>query len=773
MVKRFIPLFFLVFLALAPPAFAQQAPTAAPRATATTSTIASLDLPASFDGAPPPELPASVSRDAEGRTTVRAIRLSAPLKVDGNLDEDLYRTVTPISGYIQAEPQPGAPATEKTEVWISFDRDNIYVSVRASESEPDRMIINEMRRDSFNLFQNENFMFAFDTFYDRRNSVLFQFNPIGGRLDGQITNESAFNTDWNPIWRLAVHRVAGGWTGEAAVPFKSLRFQPGQAQIWGFQARRINRWKNETSYLTDLPPGVGFNGQNRVSRYAAMVGLEVPSGSRALDLKPYVTSNATTDVTATPKMDNRISKAFGFDAKYGVTQNLTADFTVNTDFAQVEADEQQLNLTRFGLSFPEKREFFLENQGLFSFANTGGTREDGTVFQSDTPTLFYSRSIGLDEGRQVPLDAGGRLSGRMGRYSIGLLNIQSGDVQGLGISSANVGVARVRRDILRRSSVGALYTRRAPAGQGAGEAYGLDAAFAFYQNLYVNTYWARTQTPGVSGDDTSYRTQMFYNGDRYTFNLERLAVGDNFTPQVGFLRRDNFRKDHVVLRFSPRPKRMKAIRKFRYQASASYYENGAGTRESLERNLEFAIEFQTSDKIQFQWEPNFELLPGPFAIATGVTIPQGGYDNGTFTAQFQVGQQRKASGTWNLETGSFYGGRRTALIYTNGRVKASQRLAIEPGLSINRVSLPWGDFTAKLVSARTTFTVTPVMFVSGLVQYNSGNSSFSTNMRLRWEYQPGSELFLVYNDSRDTLRPGFPGLQNRAIVLKINRLFRL
>ncbi|MEQ1573538.1 MAG: DUF5916 domain-containing protein, partial [Vicinamibacterales bacterium] len=417
----------LVLLTVAASAFAQDPP--ALRPAEAESIVAKLNLPSDFDGAPPPELPAAVSRDAEGRTTVRAVRLTAPLRIDGNLDEELYRTVTPISDFIRVEPQPGTPASEKTEVWISFDKDNIYVSVRASESQPERMIINEMRRDSSAVWQNENFLFCFDTFYDRRNSAMFQFNPIGGRMDGQVTNENQTNFDLNPIWKLEVRQVDGGWTGEAAVPFKSLRFKPGNSQIWGFQTRRVNRWKNEISYLTSLPSGQGIAGYQRVSRYATMVGLEVPPGSRALDVKPFLTSDVTTDLAATPRVRNDVGTAFGFDAKYSVTPNLTADFTYNTDFAQVEADEQQVNLTRFSLFFPEKREFFLENQGLFSFASGGNTTINATSAQnSDTPTLFYSRSIGLDAGREVPIEGGGRLSGRVGRYSVGLLNIQTGDV---------------------------------------------------------------------------------------------------------------------------------------------------------------------------------------------------------------------------------------------------------------------------------------------------------------------------------------------------------
>ncbi|MEQ1575419.1 MAG: DUF5916 domain-containing protein, partial [Vicinamibacterales bacterium] len=340
----------------------------------TAPVVADLRLPFAYDGPAPPALPATMARDAQGRATVRAIRLDAPLEVDGQLDEALYTNVTPITDFIQAEPRPGAEASERTEAWIAFDEDNVYVSVRATESQPERMVIDEMRRDSSSTWQNENFGFAFDTFYDRRNSVNFQFTPIGGWADGQNVNEGQYNGDWNPVWTFKVRRSERGWTGEAAIPFKSLRYRPGRAQIWGVQLRRISRWKNENAYLTRLPDGIGANGGGsmRTSRFATLVGIEAPPGARALDIKPYVTSSLSTDRTATPRIENDVGKDFGVDVKYGVTQNLTADFTYNTDFAQVEADEQQINLTRFSLFFPEKRDFFLENQGLFNFGGVAG-----------------------------------------------------------------------------------------------------------------------------------------------------------------------------------------------------------------------------------------------------------------------------------------------------------------------------------------------------------------------------------------------------------------
>ncbi len=727
-----------------------------------------LELPFDYDGPPPPSPPATVVRDGDGKTTVRAVRVSAPLRIDGVLDEPLYSEVTPISEFIQAEPQHGAPATELTHVWISFDDENVYVSVRAWESQPERMIVNEMRRDSNQVQQNENFGWAFDTFYDRRNSFNFQFNPIGGRRDGQNINEGAnYNGDWNPIWDFKVRRVPDGWIGEAAIPFKSIRYRPGRAQIWGVQLRRTSRWKNEHAYLTPLPVGIDENGIDRVSSGATLVGIEAPPSSRPLDIKPSLTSNLTSDFTSNPRRDNDLDSDFGVDVKYALTQGLTADLTYNTDFAQVEADEQQINLTRFSLFFPEKRDFFLENQGLFAF---GGANANS----GDSPTLFYSRRIGLDQGFLVPVVGGGRVTGRAGPYSIGVLDMQTDRLDRAGVPGTNFAVARIRRDVLRRSAVGAIATRRSSVtgGGGAGETFGVDGAFAFFENVTAQTYWARTQTPGRRGDDISYRGQISYDGDRYGAQAERLVIGANFNPEVGFVRRVDFRKTRALARFSPRPTRLAAIRKFNHYASIEYWENFEGIKIQRELIGSFGIEFQNSDQLNLSVTDLFERLPDPFRIATGVTVPAGGYTQRAYRARFTLGQHRMVSGALTAEHGPFYGGERTQFGYSSARIKLTTHLAAEPAISINRVTLPFGRFTTNLLGSRVTYTVTPMLFVSSLVQYSSSNNSLSTNARLRWEYRPGSEFFLVYNEGRDTLGTGVPDLQNRSLVFKINRLFR-
>ena len=722
----------------------------------------------------PPMLPETISRDDQGRATVRAVRVTAPMRTDGRLDEAIYSSVEPASGFIQMEPNAGQLATEKTEVWVFFDSDNLYVSFRAWESQPDRMIANEMRRDSNNIRQGDSVEFSFDTFRDRRNAILFEANALGARTDLQSTNERQFSADWNPVWKLAAGRFEGGWTIEAAVPFKSIRYAPGTAQDWGFQARRTNKWKNEIAYLTKVPPSLGLGRADfSASLYANLVGIEAPPLSHNIELKPYVIGDLTTDNLSTPTRQNDPDGDIGVDAKYSITQNLTADLTYNTDFAQVEADEQQVNLTRFSLFFPEKRDFFLENQGLFTFGNNSFAGAAGTT--SDLPILFYSRRIGLANNREVPILGGGRVTGRVGRYSLGFVNMQTREEPAAAAEATNFTVVRVKRDILRRSSIGVFATNRSKAQTlaGSNQVYGVDGTFAFFNNLTFATYVAKTQSEGVSSDDMSYRAQMEYAGDRYGVQVERLTVDRNFNPEVGFLRRSDMRKNYGLLRFSPRPKSIKRVRKFSTIGQFTYIEDSAGRLSTRMSDGEFAIEFQNSDRFAVGVNDDYELLLRPFTIVPGARVPAGGYDFTTGRIGYNMGQQRKLSGNVLFEKGSFYNGDRTAITFNRSRINVSPQLSVEPSISVNWIELPTGDFTTKLFGARVTYTMTPLLFASALVQYNSSTHTVSANARLRWEYRPGSELFVVYNEERDSEAAlGVPVLQNRAFIVKVNRFLR-
>ena len=729
-----------------------------------------------INGPPPPQPPDVITRDENGRATVRAVRIEEPLQIDGALDERVYQDVPPVSGFIQNEPVEGAPATEKTDLWILFDDEHIYVSARCWAENPElELVANDMRRDSPGVYSAEYVDIIFDTFYDGRNSVNFTLNPIGGRSDGQITDERDYFGDWNPIWDVRTGRFDGGWTFEAAIPFKSLRYRPGRTQVWGINVGRIvqNVEKNERSFLNPIPAGLGLT---QTSLAAALVGLEVPEAGRVVDIKPYAIADVATDRRASPPLSNELGGDIGIDVKYGITQNLVADITVNTDFAQVEADEEQVNLTRFSLFFPEKREFFLENQGLFTFGGTTATPFGNlnTLGDDNTPVVFYSRRIGLQDGVEVPMHAGGRLTGRVGKLSIGVLNVQTGSEPAVAAKSTNFSVVRVKQDILRRSSIGAIFTGRSVSTRspGSNQAYGVDGTFAFYDNLSINTYWARTQTAELGADEDSYRSQLDYNGDRYGVKLERLAVGQDFNPEVGFLRRDDFEKSFGSARFSPRLQSVAAIRQLFWEGGFDYITSRANVLKTRLAQGRFAILFENGDQLDVVFTDSYEFLDEPFPIAPQVTIPVGGYSFQDVRTSFALGTQRRLAGAATFQHGGFFGGEKTTAEFIAGRLRVTNQLSVEPGMSLNWVRLPEGDFTTELVTARTTYTLTPLAFVSALLQYNSSNNALSANVRFRWEYQPGSELFVVYNEQRDTLKPRFPGLENRAFVVKVNRLFR-
>ena len=714
-----------------------------------------------------------VAAQTPSRLEMRAISLTNPLRIDGKLDEAAYGAVPPVDQFIQMEPAGGQPASEKTEVWVFFDQQHVYVAMRAWESRPDLMVANEMRRDSNNIRMGDCVGFSLDTFHDGRNAYQFEVNPLGARTDGQSANERQYNSDWNPVWDLAVGKFEGGWTVEAAIPFKSIRYQPGAAQVWGFNARRNNKWKNEISFLARIPPAYGIGrGSFAASLFPTLAGIDAPPGSKNLEIKPYATADLTTDRVASPAIVNDLDGDVGVDVKYGVTQSLTADFTYNTDFAQVEADEQQVNLTRFSLFFPEKREFFLENQGMFGFA--ASSVSIGGQPSGDTPLLFYSRRIGLNQGQAVPILAGGRLTGRAGRFSIGAIGIGTRDAPRARAAATTFGVLRVRRDILRRSSVGVMATTRSVTqnGLGSNDAYGIDGTFAFFANLAFNTYWARTRTTGLEGSDTSYRTQMEYAGDRYGVVLDRLVVGDNFNPEIGFVRRDNIRESIGQLRFSPRPASIKSVRKFSTVGTFTHIDDGSGRLQTQTIDGEFAIELQNSDRFSFGVTDTFERLTRPFIIPPEGRVPAGEYRFTVGRSTYLFGQQRPVSGSLSVEHGGFYDGERTSVAFTRTRVNLSPRFSLEPSISINWIDLPRGSFTTTLAGSRVTYTMTPLMFASALVQYNSSTNRASTNVRLRWEYRPGSELFVVYNDEHDTLLRRFPNVQNRAFIVKVTRLFR-
>ncbi len=734
---------------------------------------------ASAEDPPPPVPPAVVSRGDNGRAVVRATRVREALRIDGRLDEAIYGSIPPITDFIQTVPAEGQVSTEKTEAWVFFDDTYLYVSGRMYEDvPPGQWTANELRRDTSQLRQNDMFGFLIDTFHDRRNGYNFYVNPIGGFADQMITDEGNPNVDWNPVWEVRTGRFEGGWTAELAVPFKSIRYNAGADQTWGIQLRRSIRRKNEWTHLTAVPASSGgASGIFRVSAAGTLIGIDLPPVGKNIEVKPYGISKVTSDVAT--GVSNKVEPNAGVDAKIGITANLTADLTVNTDFAQVEVDEQQLNLTRFSLQFPEKRDFFLEGRGIFDFGRGGpsnGQTGANTPSNSLTPSLFYSRAIGLNAGRVIPITGGGRMTGKAGKYSIGLLDIQAGDESASKTPSTNFAVVRVKRDILRRSSIGMMLTNRSDSNvvRGASNfAYGADASFSLFQNVSLGGYYSQSNVDGKNTDNQSYQGRFDYAADRYGLQLQFLDVGENYKPEVGFVRRFGFDRSYASARFSPRPRRrFKGIRQFTYQASLEYIQNSSGRLETRNQTARFAAERQNSDLFVVEGGTNYELLVAPFTVAPGVRIPAGVYPFNDVTVSYQLGQQRRLSGTASYQAGQFYDGTIQAWNFTSGRFAILKQWSVEPSVQISKVDLPAGKFTTQLLRARTDYGFNPRMFISGLVQYTTTGDVFSSNVRFRWEYRPGSELFVVYTDERDTTKPGYPDLKNRAFVVKVNRLLR-
>ncbi|HEY7819660.1 MAG TPA: DUF5916 domain-containing protein, partial [Vicinamibacteria bacterium] len=591
-----------------------------------------------------PAPPAVVSRDSSGKVTVRATRIAEPVLIDGVLDDLVYQRVQSIAGFLQQEPHEGAEATEATEVWLLFDDHNLYVSARCWDSHPERMIGNEMRRDHQSLSRNENFGVMFDTFHDGRNSYMFHVNLLGGLTDALAVDERNVNKDWNTIWSASTGRFENGWTVELAIPFKSLRFRSGREQTWGVNFRRIVQWKNEVSYLTRIPAAYDLRGLVKASSAATLVGLET-APARNLEVKPYGISTVHTDRTFSPPIVNDLEAKAGVDLKYGLTRSLVADLTVNTDFAQVENDEIQVNLTRFDVRYPEKREFFLEGQGNFAFGNAGfGGDFNDQGSPDNAPILFFSRRIGISDVGIVPIRGGARVTGKAGPYTLGLLNIHTDAFEPAGSEPTGFSVLRVKRDVFRKSQLGALYTQRSRSvlTQGMNQVLGLDASFGLSDALVVGGYYAGSRTEGLPARDAeSYRGIFDYNSDLYGARISHTFVDSNFNPEIGFLRREDFRESMVKLRLSRRPAGSGAIRKMSIEPGLEYVTDPGGRLESRQAQMTFRMELENGDQWNVDYERNYEFLAEPFDVYPGFVIPIGGYDFQNLRMSYQLGPQRK------------------------------------------------------------------------------------------------------------------------------------
>ena len=503
----------------------------------------------------------------ERRLTAK--RAAGAIVLDGKLDEADWRDAPLATDFLQNDPREGEPASANTEVRVLYDDENLYFGAIAYDAEPDKLVINDLTRD-FNARAGDSFGVVLDTFHDERNGYMFQTNPAGAKFDAQFINEGReFNMDWDGVWYVESRVTDLGWITEIAIPFKTLRFNDTAPQVWGINFLRRNRRLNENSFWAPVPRIHNFA---RVSLAGTLEDLSGLRKQRDIKVTPY----AKGDVLREAEAATSTNFDAGLDVKLAVGSGLRLDLTLNTDFSQVEADVQQINLTRFSLLFPEKRDFFLENSGIFRFGPPTDARLNqfrasfgsvvapsslrGGQSRGDDMLFFFSRRIGLsEEGVPIPVTFGGRLTGRVGQYDVGFLNMQTGEASGLiGDSLAangdNITVARVRRNIFGNSDVGVMFLNRTNMNTDHyNRGFGIDGNFRINPEIDINAYIAKTATKGLSGDDYAGRLAWSYNGRLWQFQNAISSLQDNFNPEIGFTPRIGVKRSSNFIGYHYRP----------------------------------------------------------------------------------------------------------------------------------------------------------------------------------------------------------------------------
>jgi hypothetical protein len=686
------------------------------------------------------------------------------------LDEEVWQRAQPASGFVQAEPHEGQPATELTDVRLAFDRDAVYIGVICHDAASGGLIVNDIRKD-FSPGEQDTFEVLLDTFADRRNGFVFVTNPRGAKSDTQIANEGRdVNTSWDAVWTVATKVGADGWSAELRIPFKTLRFDSGEGRIWGINFSRRIRRKNEIDYWAPVPRVYNLY---RAGLAGTLDGLPDASQGRNLRLKPWVAANSTRPL-AGAAFDN--DQHLGLDAKYGVTPSLTLDVTVRPDFAQAEADEQQVNLTQFSLFFPEKREFFLENSGMFYFGDIPRESRLGNARfapPEEEMLLFFSRRIGLTAtGQEIPLAAGGRLTGRVGRTGVGAMTIQTQSVDGR--DSDNYTVLRGRRDVLRNSDVGAIFLSRQSAGSSAdrNDVAGVDANFRFLRALSINGFLAKSASPDVDGGQMAGKASVVWNDNHLHTQYSLLSVGDNFRDDLGFIKRQGIRKHFVDFGIRKRYEGLRkyGIRELHPHTRYNIYTDQSNVKVTHTNHVAMAAFFESGGYVEVQWNPRFERIVTPFKVRSDQSFAVGSYGWNEYAVELETNHSRKVSASALVTAGGFWSGtqRSTKIGVT---VRPSYHLTLDVGLQRNDIGLPlpMHDFVTNLVASRVGYAFSTRTFLDTLLQYNTDLKQFSANVRFDIIHRPLSDLFVVYNEQQLIDQPT-PINAGRGLIVKYTQM---
>jgi hypothetical protein len=664
------------------------------------------------------------------------------ITIDGVLDEPIWSLTPKIGDLIQRQPAPGRPPTEHTDVTLLVDRDHLYIGVVSHDSEPQRVIGTQMARDA-SLSSDDRVEILLDTFRDQRSAFYFATNPSGALVDGLVAS-GQLNADWDAIWNVRTRRTDQGWVAEFAIPFKSLSFPAGQT-VWGFNIARHVYRKLEENRWSGARLDTQFYQVSEAGEITNLAGLTQGIG---LDVRPFLAGRSLrvggqADASGKP----------GLDVFYNITPSLKLTATFNTDFGETEVDARQINLSRFSLLFPEKRSFFLQGAGVFGFASTGPEPAGGIPPAGADVYPFFSRQVGLLGGEEVPIDAGIKLTGTVGRTDVGLLNVRTGDLPI--VSEKNLLVGRVKRNLFQQSYIGAIVTNGHPAEGQSGQTYGADMRLATSRflgrpnNLVVNAYAARSVDERATGRDWSYGFSAYYPNDRFNAQVTFREIQENFRPALGFVQRDNIRMVRVAASYNPRPKGFLNVQQMFHDVYFTHFRrldnNQVESWDLYVTLLDWHLTSGDNLHGMFDFNPSYERLFEPFEISPGVRLLPGEYRFTRFRSNLlSTATKRRLSGSINLTYGNYWSGR-AEQVTTNLTYKLPPRFTV--GVSTNQTfaRLPEGHFIARIFTSNVSYAASPTLSLSNLVQYDNRSRNLGWQSRVRWTLQPGNDLFFAFN----------------------------
>ena len=697
--------------------------------------------------------------------------------IDGHIINDpAWQSLPEVNTFIQKSPDEGEAVTEKTVVKVMYSTEVLYIAAVCYDDSPEKIVIVDTRRDA-PLNNTDSFMFILDTFQDQQNGYVFGTNAGGIEYDAQVSKGGegmsistrrqsvgtgdAYNINWDAVWKVQTNIGDYGWSAEFAIPFKTLRYAKENEQEWGINFQRVIAHKHEQVFWAPIPRQYNLN---RLMYAGTITGIKVPN-VRTLKIMPYTLGSKNSVYSETEYSST--ASDFGLDAKFGVTSSLILDLTYNTDFAQVEADEQQINLDRFSLFFPEKRGFFLENAGLFSIGEN--------TFSGPDIEMFFSRRIGISpNGEPLPIVGGGRLTGTAGGFRIGALNMQTKAVNNV-TDGDNYSVLRIKKELPNRTSYGVIMTNRTGLGTDGNlnNSYAIDASLGVGEAIQFIGFAAKSDPDqDIQNGDTgtyAYLLESNRNTKTLTTQLRFTEVGDNFNPEIGYVKRQGYRKILFRILNRTRPKDTFGLLEIRPHISFWGYWKLDGFLETARLHVDNHWEFRNGYRIDTAINFLNEGVVDTFEIAAGVMVPSGRYDH----KEIQIRSNTNLTKPFNIimvnKIGGFFGGYRQNVDLTIGN-RFGNRFTSEIISKYNDVHLPGGNFITHLIRTRLTYAFSPKIYIQFLIQYNNQSDEWSINSRFIWQKSAATGLYLVFNQTQDY--DGIPiDYKTTSMVFKYSYLF--